>query len=105
MAASFTPGSRSKSTARGAGHVLAAHGLVVKHVDAIKLRIAIAAVLAAAADAVLAAHSLPKLGTHLTTALARLHVQNLARRSGLEAGSTRKKKGGEGRRNARNSVW
>jgi hypothetical protein len=31
-------------------------------------------------------------------------VHNLARRSSLEAGSTREKKGGEERRNARNSV-
>jgi chromosome segregation and condensation protein ScpB len=58
---------------------------VVKHVDAAELRVVIAAVLFVAADVV--------------------HVQNLARRSSLEAGSTRRRKGGEGRSNVRNSVW
>jgi hypothetical protein len=58
---------------------------VVKHVDAVELRVIVAAVLAAAADAV--------------------HVRNLARRSSLEAGSTRQRKGGEERSNLRNSVW
>jgi hypothetical protein len=70
---------------------------VVKHV--------VAAVLAVAAEAVLVARHLLKLGAHLATALGRLHVQNLTRRSSLEAGSTRKKRGEEERRNARNSVW
>jgi hypothetical protein len=83
------------------GNVLAARGLVVKLVEAVELRIFFAAVLAAAADAVLVAHRLPKLGAHLVTALARLYVGSLARRSSLEAGSTRDKKrrgevGGEG---------
>jgi hypothetical protein len=54
---------------------------------------------------VLVAQHLLKLGAHLATSLARLHVQNLARRSSLEAGSKREKKGGEERRNVRNSVW
>jgi hypothetical protein len=58
------------------------------------MRIVIAAVLAATADAVLAAHHLSKLGAHLVTALVRLHVQNPALRSSLEAGCTREKKGG-----------
>jgi hypothetical protein len=58
---------------------------VVKHVDAAELRVVVAAVLSAAADVV--------------------HVQNLARRSSLEAGRTRQRKSGEGRRNVRNSVW
>jgi hypothetical protein len=58
---------------------------VVKHVDAAELRVVVAAVHSVAADAV--------------------HVHNLARRSSLEAGSTREKKGGEEGRNARNSVW
>jgi hypothetical protein len=49
------------------------------------LRVVVAAVLAFAADAV--------------------HVQYLARRSSLEAGSTRQRKGGEERSNVRNSVW
>jgi hypothetical protein len=69
------------------------------------LRVVVAAVLAVAADAVLVAQRLLKLGAHLVTALARLHVNNLARRSRLEAGSTREKKGGEERRNLSNSVW
>ena len=58
---------------------------MVKHVDAAELRVVAAAVLSVAADVV--------------------HVHNLARRSSLEAGSTRQRKGGEGRRNVRNSVW
>ena len=59
----------------------------------VELRVVVAAVLAVAADAVLAAHHLPKRFAHLVTALARLHVRNLARRNCLEAGSTREKKG------------
>ena len=35
---------------------------------------------------------LQKLGAHLVTALARLHVHNLARKSSLEAGSTREER-------------
>ena len=84
--------------------VLAARGLVVKHVNAAELRVVAAAVLAVAADAVLVAKHLLKLAAHLATALACLHVRNLARRNGLDAGSTREKKGGNQRRNVRNSV-
>jgi hypothetical protein len=73
---------------------------VVKHVDAVELRVVVAAVLAVV---VLVARHLLKFGA--ATALTRLHVQNLARRSSLEAGSKREKKGGEERRNVRNSVW
>ena len=69
------------------------------------MRVVVAAVLAVAADAVLVARHLLKRGAHLVTALGRPHVQNLARRSSLESGSTREKRGGEERRNARNSVW
>jgi hypothetical protein len=58
---------------------------VVKHVDAVELRVVVAKVLAVAADAV--------------------HVRKLARRSGLEAGNTQQRKGGEERRNVKNSVW
>jgi hypothetical protein len=47
---------------------------VVKHVDAVELRVVVAAVLAVAADAVLVAQHLLKHGAHLATALARLHV-------------------------------
>jgi len=69
-----------------AWYVLATRGLEVKHADAV-------------------AQHLLKLGANLVTALARLHVRNLAQRNSLEAGSTREKKGGEERRNLRNSVW
>jgi type IV secretory pathway TrbF-like protein len=77
---------------------------VAKHIDAVELRVVVAAVLAVTADAVLVAQHLLKLGAYLVTALARLHVQNLARRNSLEAGSTREIKGGEERRNVRKSV-
>jgi hypothetical protein len=63
-----------------------------------------AAVLAVAADTVLVAQHLLKPGAHLATSLAHLHVNNLARRSNLEAGSTRERKGWEERRNVRNSA-
>jgi hypothetical protein len=78
---------------------------VVKHGDAAELRVVVAAVLAVAADAVLVAEHLLRLGAHLVTALVRLHVSNLARRSNLETGSMQEKKGGEERRNVINSVW
>jgi hypothetical protein len=78
---------------------------VVKHADAVELRVVVAAVLAVAADAVLVAKHLLKPGAHLVTALARLHVHNFTRRISLEAGSKREKKGEEDRRNVRNSVW
>jgi hypothetical protein len=75
-----------------AWYVLAARGLVVKHVYAAELRVVTAAVLAADADAVLVAQPLLKLGT-------------ISReKSSLEAGSKREKKGREKRRNVRNSV-
>jgi hypothetical protein len=78
---------------------------VVKHVDAVELRVVVAELLAVIADAVLVARHLLKLGAHLAIALARLHVHELARRSSLEARSRREKKGGEERRNVKNSVW
>jgi hypothetical protein len=78
---------------------------VVEHIDYVEMRVVGAEVHAAAAYAVLVAQNLLKLGAHLTTALARLQVHNLARRSGLEVGSTREKKGGEERRNSRNFLW
>jgi hypothetical protein len=78
---------------------------VVQHVEAAELRVVVAAVLAVAANALLVAQHLLKLGAHLVTALARLHVKNLARRSSLEAGSTREKRGGKERGNSRSSVW
>ena len=82
-------------------YVFAARELVVKHVDAVELRVVVAEVLAVAAYAVLFAKHFLKLNAHLVTSLARLHVHNLARRNSLEAGSTRKKKGGEERKNVR----
>jgi hypothetical protein len=88
-----------------AWYVRAARGLLVKHVDAVDLRVVVAAVLTVAADAVLVAQNLLKLGAYLVTALARLHVRYLARKSSLEAEDTREKKGGEERRNIKNSVW
>jgi len=84
--------------------VIAARGLVIKHVDAIELHIPVAAELAVAAGAMLVAQHLLKLGAHLVTALARLHVLYLARRRSLEAGSTWEKKGGEERRNVQIQV-
>jgi hypothetical protein len=49
---------------------------VLKYVDAAELRFIIAAVLAVAVDAALVAHFLLNLGSHLVTALARLHVRS-----------------------------
>jgi hypothetical protein len=72
---------------------------------AVAVRVVVAEVPAAAANAVLVAYHLQKLEAHMITALARLHVKILARRSSLEAGSTREKRGGEERRNVRKSVW
>ena len=70
-----------------AWYVLAARGIVLKDVDAVELRVVVAEVLAVAADAVFVAKHLLKAGAHLVTALARLHVHNLARRNSLEAGA------------------
>jgi hypothetical protein len=58
------------------------------------LRVVAAVVLATAADAVLVAQNHLNPAVHLATALAHLHVQNLAQASCLEAGSTRDKKEG-----------
>jgi hypothetical protein len=77
---------------------------VVEHVDDVEMRVVVAKVLAAATNAVLAAGNLLKLGAHLVTALGRLHANNFTRRSSLEVGSTREKKGAEERKNVRNSV-
>ena len=55
------------------------------------MRVVVAKVLAAAANAVLVAQHRFLLGTHLTTVLARLQVYNFARKSSLEVGSTREK--------------
>jgi hypothetical protein len=77
---------------------------VVKHVDPAELRVVVAAVLAVATDSVLVTHHLQQLGADLVTALARLHVNNLAPRRSLEAKSTLETKGGRKRRNALNFV-
>jgi hypothetical protein len=57
---------------------------VAKYVHVAGLRVVVAAVLSVAADVV--------------------HVHTLAPRGSVQAGSTREKKGGEERRNVRNSV-
>jgi hypothetical protein len=55
---------------------------------------------------VLVVQHLLKLGARLATALARLHVHNLARRSSLEAGSAGEKgRGSAEKRTVRFSVW
>jgi hypothetical protein len=68
---------------------------VVEHVDDVEMRVVVAKVLAIAANAVLVAQHLLKLGAHLATALARLPVHNATRRSSSEVGSTREKKSAE----------
>jgi hypothetical protein len=85
-----------------AWYVFSARVLVVKNVDAVELRVVVTP---AAADVVFVAHNIPKHGAHLATALARVHAQNLVRRSSLEVGSTQEKRGGEERRNVTNSEW
>ena len=54
--------------------------LVVTNFYADELRVVVTAVLAVAADAVLVAQHLLKLGALLVTALTRLHARNLARK-------------------------
>jgi hypothetical protein len=88
--APITPGSRSKGTARSTNFPLRPRG---KHADAVELRVVVAEVLFAAADAVLVVHNLRKLGAHLVAILARLHVQNLAQRNILKAGRALGEKG------------
>jgi hypothetical protein len=68
---------------------------VVEHVDGVEIRVVVAEVRTVAANAVLDAQHLLKLGARLTTALARLQMHNLARRRSLEVGITREKKGAE----------
>jgi hypothetical protein len=92
-----------------AGHVLAALGLVVKRDDTAELRVVAALVLTVAAYAMFVAHHLLRLlDAHLATALTYLNVDKLARKSSLEAGSTREKKkagGAEKRKELRAAVW
>jgi hypothetical protein len=58
-----------------------ADAVVVDLVGAVEMRVVVTEVLAVVANAVLVAQSLLKLGAYLATALARLQVHNLARRS------------------------
>jgi hypothetical protein len=51
---------------------------LIKHIYSAELRVGVAAVLAFAADAVLVAQHLLKIGAHLVTPLARLHVHYLS---------------------------
>jgi hypothetical protein len=80
---------------RRAGFILAARGLVVEYIDTVKLRVGASAVLAVAADAVLVAQHILKIGAHLASALARLHVRNLVRKNSLEAGARGRKRTGK----------
>jgi hypothetical protein len=59
---------------------LAARGFVVKHADAVELRVVVAAVLAVADDAALVAQRLLKFCAHVVIALAHLRVRNPARK-------------------------
>jgi len=68
---------------------------VVENVNDVELRVVVAKVLAAAANAVLVAQHHFQLGAYLTAALARLQVYNLARKRNFEVGSTRENKGAE----------
>jgi hypothetical protein len=77
---------------------------VVKNVDAAELRVAADDVVAVATNFVLAAHHRKKLGAHMITSLARLHVYNFTRRSSLEAESKQEKKSREEQLNATNSA-
>jgi ribosomal protein S24E len=77
---------------------------LVENVKDVEIRDVVAKVLAAAANAVLVAQRHYQLGTHMTSVLARLQVYNLARKSSLEVGSTREKKGAEEGK-CKHSVW
>ena len=68
-------------------------GLVPEHVGDVEMRVVVAKVLAAAANAVLVAQNHSQLGTHLTTALARLQVYNLAQKKQLGGGEHAGEKG------------
>ena len=68
-----------------ARYVHPARGPVAKHVDEVELRVAVAAVLAVAPEAVLVAQLLLNRGAHIITAPARQYMNNLARRTGPPA--------------------
>ena len=85
--------------------MLSTRGLVVKYGDAAELRVVAAAVLAVAADAVLVAQQLLKLGAHLVIALACLHVHDSCAKKQPVGGKHAREKSGEERKNVRNSKW
>merc|ERR1711939_956308 len=60
------------------GHVAAAGGLVVVHVDALQLEVGVTMVGTGGVNTVLVGDNLPELGTNLVTALASLNVNELA---------------------------
>merc|ERR1712057_26935 len=62
----------------GTGHVAAAGGLVVVHVDALQLEVGVTVVGTGGVNTVLIGDNLPELGTNLVTALASLDVNELA---------------------------
>jgi hypothetical protein len=69
---------------------------VVEQFDDVEMRVVVAKVLAAAANSVLVAQHLLKFDAHLTTALARLQVYNLARKKQLGGGEHAGEKGHRG---------
>merc|ERR1711908_187997 len=71
-------GTRLEVHQDGAGHVAAAGGLVVVHVDALELEVGVTVVGTGGVNAVLIGDNLPELGTDLVTALASLDVNELA---------------------------
>ena len=78
---------------------------MVKNVDAVKLRVVVAAV--DAVDAVLVAQHLLKLGAHLVTALARIYVQISHEEAAWRLGASGRKGRGEPekRKKLRVEVW
>jgi hypothetical protein len=69
---------------------------VVENVNDVEMRVVLAKVLAAVANAVLVAQHLLKLGAHMTTVLARLQVYNLAQKKQLGGEKHAGEKGREG---------
>jgi hypothetical protein len=79
---------------------------VVEKAGDVEMRVVVAEVLAATANAVLVAKKILKLGAHLTTALAlcRCKISRKKKRS-LEVGSTRNKKSAGEWRNVKHFAW
>merc|ERR1719313_3109127 len=80
-------GSRFQVHEDGAGNVTAAGGLVVVHVDALKLQIRVSVVRTGRVDTVLIADHLPELRTDLVAALAALDVNELTHGKNCESWS------------------